>query len=223
MAFRLQPREQAALGIGAIAAVVIFGLWGVVWDFAIIPKFETFQQAQMQLTGAKSTEAQNDATLMQLNQDKVSYDQVKEEIPENKEIGKVNAAEGGTLENTKRDLMNTVIEMSQNTHKNILISVKPLPKPAPPPKPINPNPDPNAPPVAPEMTLSDFIEELPYEIKLRGNYTSLNDFVNELADFDTVIEISRAEITPDKETKVAMKDPARPLEAKFLFNFLIQK
>jgi Tfp pilus assembly protein PilO len=220
MAFKLQPREQSILGVGFIAAVCIFGLFGVVWDFAILPQWDQFSQIQTQLNAAKTTESANAANLTSLSQEKDILKQSTAEMPEGKEVGKIDTAEGGTMESTKRDLMNTVIEMSQNEYKNVLMSAKPLPKPKPPPQPINPDPNQAG---VPEMRLSDFIEELPFEMKLRGNYTSLNDFINELAKYNIVIEISRLEVVPEKETKAALKDPSRPLEAKFMLNFLIQK
>lgn len=225
MAIKLQPREQAFIGIGSILTVVVVGIFGVVTDFAIMPSFGKFTEAQLKLTSTNVILQSNETEINSLNAQMEALKTNDIEMPEGKNIGEVNAAEGQTLNSVKTALLNNIIEMSQENNTNILISAKQLAKPAPPPEPtpppVDPN-DPNAVAAPPPFQISSVIEEAPYELKLRGNYTSLNDFVNTLAAYDTVVEIQKLEVTPEKEDS-DINDPSRPLEATFNLNYLIRK
>jgi len=133
---------------------------------------------------------------------------------------KIDFEAGETLETTKRDLIDSVIGMSQSSHGNKLVHARPLPKPAPVPARVNPTQtDPNAPP---QLQLSDFVEEIPYEIAIRGNYVSINEFVNELSRKDVVVEVSQMEVKPEREGQ-SFADPTKPIKSTFKINFFIKK
>lgn len=221
MAIKLQAREQSFIGIASIASVVIVGLFGIFWDFAVLPQWDKFSKAQNELRTANGTVQENENAITSLEATKTQLQNEKPK-PVGKDVGKIDRASGQTIETTKRELLDTVIEMSKADHGNELISAKPLPKPPPPVQPVNPNAnaDPNA---VPEVQITDFIEEVPYEIKIRGNYTSLNGFINDLADYGTVIEISRLIIMPNKEEKAAFQDMSKPLQAELNLKYIIDK
>lgn len=215
---KLQAREQAILGIGSIIAVVTIGLFGVVTDFAVMPSFDAFMEAQNKLVQTTATLENNKLQITSLQTEIQTLEQHDIKMPEGKNIGKVDKQAGQTIQSVKTDLLNTTIEMSQESNANILIASKPLAKPKQ-VQPIQPT-DPNAPPA---FQISNVIEEAPYELKLRGNYSSLNDFINTLAEYDTVIEIKKLEISPEQDDSHGASDPSRPLEAMFNLNYLIQK
>lgn len=220
MGIKLQPREQSILGMGSIAGVCIVFIFGLVGNFGVLPQWDSFINNSTKLGQAAATVEQNEATLANLNQQKISLGNSKAEIPEGKSIGEINKEEGQTKETTKRDILNTIIDMSMINHGNVLISAKPIPaigiKAAPP----NLNADPAAPP---PPKLSDYVDEISFDIKIRGNYVSLNDFINELAANDVVVEINNVELFPEGNTNKAFMDPSRPLKADMKLSYFIKK
>lgn len=221
MAFKLQAREQSILGLGAIAGVCIVGIFGLVGGFGVLPQWDIFIENSTKLGTAATTVQQNEATLANLNQQKVSLAPSKTEMPEGKSIGEINLAEGETKETAKREILNTIIDMSMINHGNVLISAKPITpigiQAAPPP---NPNADPSMPP---PPKLSDYVDEISFDIKIRGNYVSLNDFINELAANDVVVEINNVELFPEGGVSKVFVDPSRPLKADLKLSYFIKK
>ena len=206
---KLQPREQAIIGGSAIVAVLICGCFGVIGGFGIFPQWDKFTKVQTSLSGVNAEVTTQETTLTSLKAEKQTLIDTEVTMPEGKDIGKI--MEGGTIERTKRELLNTVIEMGQS-HDNILVSAKPGTRPpAPPPDPNNPS--------AP--SLSTYVDEVPYEITIRGNYIELNGFINELSEYDTVIEIADLKINPEKDNNTS--NPQKPLKAEFKINYLINK
>ncbi|MGD9579760.1 MAG: hypothetical protein AB7V50_00160 [Vampirovibrionia bacterium] len=221
MAIKMQAREQSILGLGAIGAVFIIGIWGPVADFGVWPQWNKFGENAVKLGQASTTVQQNEATLANLNQQKLSLSNSKAEIPEGKTIGEINTAEGQTKETIKRDILNTIIDMSQVNHGNILISAKPI---APIGIQATPPPPPGADPTAPlPPKLSDYVDEISFDIKIRGSYVSLNDFINELAANDVVVEINDLEIYPEGGSNQPTEDPTRPLKASLKLSYFIKK
>jgi hypothetical protein len=211
---KLQPREQSIIGFAAIAGVLMMG-----WFYGIDPQLKNFKEKSAQRATAQQTFDANVATITTLQQQKQSLQGTQAEMPKDKEIGKIDFQAGETMESSKRDLLDTVIEMSQKDLGNELIYVKPLPPPPEPVQQIDPNADPNAPP---PLRLSDFVAEIPYEIAIRGNYVSINQFVNELSSYPLIIEIASVEVSPEKRGQ-DFADPTKPLRAVFKLNFLIKK
>lgn len=211
----LQPREQSLVGIGAIAGVLIIGYF-----YGFDPQWKIFSDVKSQLTTANATSQSNEATIAGLNSQKQEIGSKVINRPPDKEVPKINIQEGKTLESLKIELLSNLLELAQKKEGNTLIYVKPLPLPPPPPEPVNT--DPNA-PQEPQMRLSDFIQELPYELAIRGNYTSINNLINELAAYEKVIEVTRLEIIPESKTGGTFKDPSRPLKAVLQINFLVEK
>lgn len=221
--FKLQPREQSIIGIAAIIGVIILGFFGI-GSFGVSPQWDNFSKVNDKLKTANNTVQTNEATLANLNQQKTQLSGSQATLPKGKIIESVDYQKGKTLEGVKTELLNIVIEMSQKEDGNTLIYVKPLPKPAPPPAPLPTTPpDPNAPPAPPTIQLSDFIEEVPYEIAIRGNYSTINKFVNDLAVYNTVVEITRLEVIPENQAGGNFKDPTKPLKAIFTLNYIIKK
>ena len=212
---KLQPREQSIIGGGAILAVLALGTFGIVTDFAIFPQWNKFTVVQKQLSEINAQVATQEAQLSGLKAEKATLETDVIQMPEGKNIGKVNNAEGETFASTKRELLNTVIEMSLN-HDNVLISAIPGNKP--PPAPVSQ--DPNAPQVP---QLSTYVDEIPYNITIRGNYTELNGFINELSEYDIVIEIANLTILPEGTKQGPLSYPQKPLKAEFKINYLIFK
>ena len=218
MGIKLQAREQSILGLGSIAGVCIVGIFGLVGNFGVLPQWDIFIKNSSELGASATTVQQNEATLANLNQEKASLDKSVPEIPEGKSIGEINQAAGETKESTNREILNTIIEMSQVNHGNILISAKPI---APIGMEAAPPPDPAADPAAPPAPkLSDYIDEISFAINIRGSYISLNDFINELAANDVVVEINNVELFPEGATG---KDPTRPLKADLKLSYFIKK
>lgn len=221
---KLQPREQAVIGIGAIGLVLFFAWFGV-GSLGIEPQLKTLSKTMTDLDTAKKAEDTNNMTLSSLKQQKQQLSGHQAEMPKDKKVGEINHQTGETLEIVKRDMLSNVIDMAQNSFGNTLINVRPLPVPEPPPAAVLPPPVAGQPPVntAPELKLSDFIAEIPYEIGLRGSYTSINEFINQLASYDTIIDIQQVSI--DVETKGGSQavDPQKPLKVVFKITYLIKK
>lgn len=252
---KLRPREQGAIGILAIGVVLFFGWFGVIGTFGLEPQIKELTLTMSELNKAKSTEQLNQATLNNLKQQKASLSVQQVQMPEGKKIGEIDHAKGQTLEMAKRELLNDVIEMGQNSFDNTLIYVKPLPPPEPTPEevaaiaaaasaaaqapvPATPGQPPAAAPVPgqppipgqlpipgapPEPKLSDFVEEIPYEIAMRGSYRSINDFINQLATYKTVVDIQQLTITTEAQGGTIPIEPDKPLKAVFKITYLIRK
>jgi hypothetical protein len=162
---------------------------------------------------------QNESTSASLEKEKKRLETTTAQMPKDKIVPKVQYGQGETIQIVQRELVNDAIELAQNVHGNTLIYLKPLPKPAPPPVQAPTAEDPNA---VPQVRLSDLIEEAPYEISLRGNYSSINGFINDLNKSKEIVEISNVEIIPERKGRRNM-DPMKPLEVQVKLNYIIQK
>lgn len=211
MAIKLQQREQSIIGVGAILAVLFLG-----WFSFIEPQLKTFKKVSAELGTAKMTEQGNESSIESLKVQKTQFANTSVEMPTDKTIGSIDFQAGETLESKKRDMLDTVIDMAQSDYGNKLVLAKPLPKPPPPPEPINTDGS-----TTPQLRLSDFIDEIPYEIALRGSYKSINSFINDLTNYDTVVEVSNVEVIPEKDRNLT--DPTRPLKVVLKINYIIKR
>lgn len=221
---KLQPREQSVIGIVSIGIVLFFSWFGI-GSLGIEPQLKSLTQNLSELDTAKRTEDTNNMTLSSLKQKKQDLSGHQAEMPKDKKVGEIDHQSGETLEIVKREMLSDVIDMGQNSFGNTLIHVRPLPIPEPPPAPVLPPPAPGQAIIdtGPELKLSDFLAEIPYEIALRGSYKSINEFINQLASYNTIIDIQQLAIDVESENSSATSDPKRPLKAIFKITYLIKK
>jgi Tfp pilus assembly protein PilO len=220
---KMQPREQAVVGIGSILMVIVLG-----WNF-IDPALKSFNDIKTKFDTSNNTFNSNEATINALTQDKTRLSGSQTQIPVNKEIGEIDLSQGQTLESTKIELLNDILKIAQDKDGNTLVSIKPLPPPAPPAPVAAPAPpDPNNPTAVteaapPEMNIADFIAEVPYDITVRGTYATIGSLIDDLSAYKIVVEVQRLEITPGGTGGVPLKDPTKPLTAVLKINYLIKK
>lgn len=219
---KLQAREQIFLGILFIGGVLIMGFF-----YGVEPQFKNFMKVNAERSAAETfnNELKTKQVSLQAERERLETYTSSDQNQTDKVVANINYGEGETLESKRRAMLDQILDIGQKINNNRLIAIQPLPRPTPPPPP--PPPAPGEEPVeeaAPTLTIFDIIDQSPYDITMRGSYSNLNSFIEDIATTKTLIAIDQVEIEPEEKTgKSEFLDPTKPLKTKFTITTIIKK